>query len=165
MTKLTKPESFFEDLFDFRPEFDELFNRLMMSWPFSTSREYTCSRGCPRFACVDSEAKRYHVRVVLPSIDPNSVQLNLQGNTPTVSAERKEGRETKEVNYLYRELSCGTFERTLTLPEGVETDKINAEYQNGVVAITAPITAAALPRRSAGEAAGLAGGCHGSEYS
>ena len=85
--------------------------------------------------------------MALPGINPNDVRLNLQGNTLTVSAERKERRETKEVNYLQREFSYGAFERTLTLPEGVEADKLNAEYQNGLLEISAPITSAALPRR------------------
>lgn len=148
MTKLAKRESFFENLFDFRRDFDELFNRLTTGWPFSAQPVPRLAQRVPPVeAWVDSKTKRYHLRVALPGIDPDSVQLNLQGNTLTVSAERKESRETKEVNYLHRELSYGTFERTLTLPEGVETEKISAEYQNGVLEITAPITAAALPRR------------------
>lgn len=148
MTKLAKRESFFEDLFDFRRDFDELFNRLTTGLPFSTE---LVPRMLPRVppveAWVDSKAKRYHLRVALPGIDPENVQLNLQGNTLTVSAERKESHETKEVNYLHRELNYGTFERTLTLPEGVDPEKLNAEYQNGVLEITAPIASAALPRR------------------
>ena len=51
------------------------------------------------------------------------------------------------VDYLYREFSYGTFRRILTLPEGVETEKINAECNSGLVEITAPMAAAALPRR------------------
>ena len=50
----------------------------------------------PVEAWVDSEAKRYHLRVALPGIDPNDVKLNLQGNTLTLSAEGKESRETNE---------------------------------------------------------------------
>ena len=148
MTKLARRESVFEDLFDFRREFDQLFNRLTAGWPFSTEPAAGELPRVPQVeAWVDSEAKRYHLRVALPGIDPDSVQLNLQGNTLTVSAERKTSRETKEVNYLHREFSYGTFERTLTLPEGVETEKIRAEYSNGVLEITAPIASAALPRR------------------
>ena len=57
------------------------------------------------------------------------------GNLLTISAERKASREAKDVDYLYRELSYGTLSRTLTLPEGLDTEKINAEYNNGLLEI------------------------------
>ena len=65
----------------------------------------------------------------------------------SIKAERKETRESKDVNYLRREFSYGALERTLELPEGADTSKITAEYNNGVLEINAPIAAAALPRR------------------
>jgi HSP20 family protein len=101
----------------------------------------------PIEAWVDKDTKKYHLRMALPGVDQNKVELNLRGNILTISAERKASREAKEVDYLYRELSYGTFRRTLTLPEGVDTEKINAEYNNGLLEITAPMAAAALPRR------------------
>jgi len=52
-----------------------------------------------------------------------------------------------DVHYLYRELSYGTLSRTLTLPEGLDTEQINAEYNDGLLEITAPVAAAALPRQ------------------
>lgn len=45
------------------------------------------------------------------------------------------------------EITYGSFHRTITLPEGVDKDKLNAEYRNGMLEITAPIAAAALPRK------------------
>lgn len=41
--------------------------------------------------------------------------------------------------YLRREIAYGTFERRLTVPEGAETDKVKAEFKNGVVEITVPL--------------------------
>jgi HSP20 family protein len=54
---------------------------------------------------VDKETKKYHLRMALPGVEPNKVELNLQGNMLTISAERKASRETKDVDYLHRELS------------------------------------------------------------
>jgi len=48
---------------------------------------------------------------------------------------------------LWLAIVYGAFERTLSLPEGVEPDKVTADYQNGILEITAPVSAAALPRR------------------
>jgi hypothetical protein len=94
----------------------------------------------------DKEAKKYHLRLALPGVDPSTVELKVLGNLLTISAERKASREAKDVDYLYRELGYGTLSRTLTLPEGLDTEQINAEYNDGLLEITAPVAAAALPR-------------------
>ncbi|MBA0084749.1 MAG: Hsp20/alpha crystallin family protein, partial [Acidobacteria bacterium Pan2503] len=44
-------------------------------------------------------------------------------------------------------ITYGSFQRSVPLPEGVDKDKLNAEYRNGILEITAPIAAAALPRK------------------
>ena len=147
MRKLAIRENWFEDLFDFRRGFEQMFNRLLTGWP-DTEQEATEFGLVPRIeAWMDKDAKKYHLRMALPGVDPNKVDLKLQGNVLTISAESKAGREAKEVDYFYREISYGTFKRTLTLPEGVDAEKISAEFNNGLLEITAPVAAAALPRR------------------
>ena len=148
MTKLAIRENPLEDLFDFRRGFEQLFNRFLTGWPSIMEAETTPFALTPPIeAWVDKDTEKYHLRLALPGVDPSKVELNLQGNMLTISAERKASREAKDVDYLHREFSYGTFRRTLTLPEGVETEKINAEYNNGLLEITAPMVAAALPRR------------------
>lgn len=146
MRKLAVRENWFEDLFDFRRGFEQMFNRLLTGWP-DTEREATFGLVPQIEAWIDKETKKYHLRMALPGVDPNKVDLKLQGNMLTISAESKASREAKEVDYLYREISYGTFKRTLTLPEGVDAEKISADFNNGLLEITAAIAAAALPRR------------------
>ena len=55
--------------------------------------------------------------------------------------------EVDDENWHFREFRYGQFERTLTLPEGVETEKVNATFNNGVLEISAPVSKAHLPRR------------------
>jgi HSP20 family protein len=148
MTKLSIRENWFEDLVALRRGIDQLFNRLLIGSPAITEPEH------PPFALVppvevwvDKEAKQCHLRLALPGVDPSTVELNLQGNLLTLSAERKASHEDKDVDFLYRELSYGTLSRTVTLPEGLDREKINAEYNNGLLEITAPVAVAALPRR------------------
>ncbi len=148
MTNLARRGSLFGDLFDFRRDFDEMFNRLLSEQPWGTAQLAAPMMEVPPLECwIDKEGKNCHVRLALPGIDPQNVQLNVQGNTLTVSAERKEKKEAKDVNYLRRELSYGALERAIELPEGTDTSKITAEYNNGVLEINAPVAAAALPRR------------------
>ncbi|MBZ5653333.1 MAG: Hsp20/alpha crystallin family protein [Acidobacteriia bacterium] len=138
-------ENWFEDLIELRRGFDQLFNRLLTGWPAVTEPERSPFALVPP-AEVDKEAKKYHLRLALPGVDPSTVELKVLGNLLTISAERKASREAKDVDYPYRELSYGTLSRTLTFPEGLDTEKINAEYNNGLLDITAPVAAAALPR-------------------
>jgi HSP20 family protein len=48
---------------------------------------------------------------------------------------------------MHQEITYGSFTRTIVLPEGVDKEKISAEYRNGTLEITAPIAASSLPRR------------------
>jgi hypothetical protein len=57
-------------------------------------------------AWIDKDAKKYHLRMALPGVDPNKVDLKLQGNMLTISAESKASREAKDVDYLYREIAA-----------------------------------------------------------
>lgn len=148
MTNLV-PRSFFQDLFDFRRDFDQMFNRMVSGWPFG---EAPTSAAASAFepaleSYVDKDTKTYHCRLALPGVDPKEVQIHAQGNTLTISGERKSQRKGKDLDLQFEEIWYGAFERTLTLPEGVDADKLNAEYHNGVLELTAPVAAAALPRR------------------
>jgi HSP20 family protein len=98
-------------------------------------------------AFVDKEGKKYVCRVTLPGIEAKDVQVHAQGNLLTIHGERKFTRKTKEVELMEQEVTYGLFDRTITLPEGVIAEKLTAEYVNGVLEITAPIAAAALPRK------------------
>lgn len=83
----------------------------------------------------------------LPGIEPKEVQIHVQGNVLTITGERKYTRETKEHEALDEEFAYGKFGRALELPEGVNTEEIIAAFVNGVLEITAPVAAVALPRK------------------
>jgi HSP20 family protein len=101
----------------------------------------------PIEAWVDKDEKKYHLSIALAGVDPKDIELNVQGNNLTVSGEQKISEEKKEADFVYQEFAYGRFERTITLPEGVDTQKLTAEYKNGVLEITAPMNANALPRK------------------
>jgi HSP20 family molecular chaperone IbpA len=88
MRKLAVRENWFEDLFDFRRGFEQMFNRLLTGWP-DTEREATFGLVPQIEAWIDKETKKYHLRMALPGVDPNKVDLKLQGNMLTISAGSK----------------------------------------------------------------------------
>lgn len=149
MTNLVVRDQMFEDLFDFRREFDKIFNRILTVKPWGKEEgAWTGFNFVPAIEShVDKDAKKYVCKVSLPGIEPKEVQVNVQGNLLTITGERKYERKEKEAEYFHEEFAYGKFERTLELPEGVNTEKVNAEFVNGVLEITAPVAAVALPRK------------------
>jgi len=150
MTSLFSTERAFEDLFDFRKDFDDIFNRMVSYKPWkhelpAVGKTWNFAPAVESY--LDKDAKKYVCHVALPGVEPKDVQIHAQGNLLTIRGERKLTRSTKEVDLREEEIVYGAFERVLTLPEGVATDKLNAEYVNGVLEITAPVAAAALPRK------------------
>jgi len=139
----------FQDLFDFRRDFDHILNRMLSGWPFGETRtaSSTGTFAPDVESYVDKDAKTYHLRVALPGVEPKQEQIHAPGNTLTVSGERNVKLSGKDLDLHYEEISYGAFERTLTLPDGVDADNQNAECHNGLLEITAPVAAAALPRR------------------
>ncbi len=87
------------------------------------------------------------IRVDLPGINPEDVDIAITGSQLSIKGERKMETEEKEGKGYFHEVSYGSFERTLTLPEGVKVDKIHAGYDNGVLEITMPAREAALPKK------------------
>ena len=88
----------------------------------------------------DSE---YVVRIDLAGVNPNDVQVHTERNLPTITRKRK----TEEQAHDYPETCYGNFERTLTLPQGVEADEIVARYQHGVLEIRVPLSAKLAGRK------------------
>jgi HSP20 family protein len=114
MTNLVSNRSLFQDLFDFRRDFDQIFNRMLSGWPFSEERA-TQSGGAfvPAVeSYVDTDGKTFRCRVSLPGIDPKDVEIQAQGNTLSISGERKASQTAKDADYLHNEIWYGAFERT-----------------------------------------------------
>jgi HSP20 family protein len=148
MANLVPRDTFFHDMVDFRRNFDQAFNRLLR-WPSATQEErsYADDFSPAVESFIDKDNKKFHCQVVLPGVDPKDVDIQVQGNTLTITGERTNTRETRNADFLQREITYGSFTRSLVLPEGVDKEKISAEYRNGMLEITAPIATASLPKK------------------
>jgi HSP20 family protein len=76
--------------------------------------------------------------VELPAVDPKDVEITVTGNLLTVKGERNLEKEYKNEDYFTREISYGSFERSVTLPVEVNADKIKATYKKGLLEIRMP---------------------------
>jgi len=134
-------------LVDFRRDFDQTFNRFF-NWRVPQEEQALTEGFVPAIeTSIDKDGKKFRCQVMLPGVDPKDVNIQVLGNALSISGERSSSRETKESDYLHREITYGSFQRLIELPEGVDKDKVAAEYRNGILEISAPIAAAALPRK------------------
>jgi len=83
----------------------------------------------------------------VPGIDEKDIEIKIENNTLTLKGERKFEKEAKEENYHRIERSYGSFYRSFTLPNYINQDKINAEYENGALKITMPKKTELKPKK------------------
>lgn len=88
----------------------------------------------------------YVVNIDLPGVDPGSVDVDVDGTTLTVRAERTLSEES-EAQWIAQERPAGSYLRQLTLGEGIDLEKIHAHYENGVLSLTIPVSERAKPRK------------------
>lgn len=86
------------------------------------------------------------LRAELPGMTEKQIDLKLEGNTLTIKGERKMENEDKKSNYHRVESFYGSFTRSFRLPDTVDSEKINAEYKNGVLTVTIPQKPEVRPR-------------------
>ncbi len=131
-----------------RAEFDELFERFFrdpwgLELPGWFGGEGTWG---PRLDLAESD-KEVTIRAELPGIDPDDVEINVTDNVLTLRGEKKREHEEKERDYHYVERQYGNFHRSVQLPAGVDPDKVEASYKNGVLTVTIAKRPDALPKK------------------
>jgi HSP20 family protein len=80
----------------------------------------------------------YEITADLPGIDEKNVEVQLSNGNLTIKGEKKEEKEEKKKDYYLQERRFGSFERTFGVPEGVDADKIEANFKKGVLTVTMP---------------------------
>ena len=105
-------------------------------------------RGAPRSVSVDAYRRgdEFLIHLDLPGVDPDAIELTVEQNVLTIKAERRyEPEEGDEL--LITERPQGTFTRQLLLGESLDTDRLEADYDQGVLTLRIPVAEAAKPRR------------------
>jgi HSP20 family protein len=87
------------------------------------------------------------LKAELPGIEPKDVDVRVENNVLTLRGERKFESEVKREQYHRVERAYGTFSRSFTLPSVVDTEKIKAEFRDGVLRVTLPQREEAKPKQ------------------
>ncbi len=82
--------------------------------------------------------KQIVVRAELPGVDPNAVEASVTGNQLMIRGEKHAEHQVDENDYFFQEVGYGKFERSFTLPAGVNTEGVKATHRNGVLEIVLP---------------------------
>jgi len=134
----------FNELISLRQAMDRLFED-----SFVTPSRFLSTFG-PRDA---TPIDMYHtanevvVKAALPGVKPDEVDITITGDTLTLKGETKSEEEIKREDYLYQEHRFGTFSRSVTLPDGLDSDKAEASFENGILTLTIPKSEKVKPKQ------------------
>jgi HSP20 family protein len=127
--------------------FEDVFGRPVLPgiWRLFPSEEMIWA---PAIDVVEKE-DNFLVKVELPGVKEEDVSVTVAGDTLTIEGEKKAESEIKKKGYYYTEASYGSFSRSITMPSTVDSNKIEANYDKGVLEITLPKAAEVKPKRIA----------------
>jgi len=96
------------------------------AWPTAPAVDFT------------DTGKAYEITAELPGIDEKNVDVKVANGVLTIKGEKQEEKEEKKKDYYLRERNFGSFERAFQLPDGVDGDKIEANFKKGVLTVSLP---------------------------
>lgn len=122
------------------------FNRLFESAYPNRSSESSVTTWAPAVDIYETENELV-LKADLPDINEKDLDIRIENSTLTVRGERKFEKQVNEDNYLRVERSYGSFSRSFTLPNTINTEAIRAEYKNGVLTVQMPKRAESKPKQ------------------
>ena len=93
----------------------------------------------PAVDIADKE-KTYEITAELPGMDESNIDVKFSDGTLTIKGEKREEKEEKKKDYYLSERRYGSFQRSFRVPDGVDADKIEASFKNGVLTVILPKT-------------------------
>jgi len=135
------------DFFRFRRRKDNVFDDFFGDF-FSGARPEAL-RGWNPKVDVFEEADHIVMKAELPGVEKDNIAINVNGRVLTLKGERSYDNEVKEEKYTLRERAYGKFQRSFTLPAETDSEKIKAEYKDGVLELNIPKPESRKPKQIA----------------
>jgi HSP20 family protein len=96
---------------------------------------------------VTTDADAVTIEAALPGVTPDDVDITIENGTVTISGKTADERSAEEGAYVLQEIRRGKFSRSVTLPNGLEPDKAQATFENGVLRLEIPKAEQVKPRQ------------------
>ncbi len=126
--------------------FDRLFENMFNEWATRVQGRSGTTEGWRPSVDIFEKEGNLVIQTDIPGVDEKSIDLKLEGNVLTIKGERNFNGETKPSDCYQVEGSYGPFSRSFRLPDGADSDKISANYKNGVLSVTIPAKSEVKPR-------------------
>jgi HSP20 family protein len=133
----------FQDLQSFRDEMNRTFSRWFGR---EEGEEPPTRRWVPSLDVTESK-EAYHVDVEVPGVRPEDINVTVDRGMLTIQGERRSEEEKTDRSYHRVERRYGSFRRSIGLPSDVDPSRVQATYDNGVLRLEVPKTAASQPKR------------------
>ncbi len=137
------PRTFWDDFSDFRRTVDQMFDQFTTRRTTSSQSDWAFSPAVETGWTDDF----LNLRVVLPGVSQDNLNLTIQGNQLVIQGERKAPQDFGKEGAVYNQLTYGKFERTLELPSGLDTEKMQAHLHDGLLDIRIPVAQAVKPKQ------------------
>jgi HSP20 family protein len=139
----------FRDLVSLQERMNRLFDESFRSRGTGAGQEDDWALGGSWAPAVDIYEQDGNIvlKAELPGVDPKDTELRVENNVLTLRGQRKFDHEVKKENYHRVERAYGAFTRSFTLPTVVDTEKIKAEYKDGVLRVVLPKREEAKPKQ------------------
>lgn len=134
---------------DTRRDFDELMSRM-----FTPEAGGMPSAGYTVPTDVFHADNRLIIRMDLPEVDPNEVEVTVQENVLLINGTRRFPYDPEKVRFVRRGTFYGDFTQRVTLGKGLDLDKINARYESGTLELTIPYAEEVQPKKISIEVGG-----------
>lgn len=131
------------------PTLSDRIQRLVNETMGTFDWQYRDSAGASWVPAVDvfEEGDRIRITAEIPGVDPEDINISLEGNLLTIHGTKQQEAEQRTERVHRYERTYGAFERSFTLPASVDAQNIKAEYDNGVLTVTLPKSEKARPRQ------------------
>ena len=131
---------------DFSSDMERVFDSLLGRTVGPMLRSSNADKYVPTLD-VSETPEAFLISVDLPGVEPEDVKVEMHDGSLTISGERQTVKEEKDKNYHRVERTSGSFYRAIALPTEVDLDKIDANYDNGVLHIQLPKVAKQQPKK------------------
>lgn len=129
-------------LSNWEPDFDRWMDR------FFNNESVWSAEGRRLMPAMNLEESKdgFHLTLELPGMKKDDINVSLQDNMLTISGEKKIEDDSNDRNFQHRERIYGQFCRNVELPDMIDADKIQADYENGILRIDIPKSEKAKPK-------------------
>jgi HSP20 family protein len=144
-TRRPSPWRMFQELEEAGRHFDSIFGPAFLPaiWRRLPTEE---KEWAPALEVLEKE-DRFIVRAELPGIKEDGIEISVNDGNLTLKGEKKTEHEAREEHYRWTERTYGSFHRTISLTSAVDTEKIGATYEDGVLEIDLPKIAEVKPKK------------------